>query len=125
MPIRLRREEVVTIKVLSEKGENHCQVARLLGVSEGAVRYHLRQAAGATDGRAGKPFLPLSTRRVRPDGDTSSLESPGSTSMWVDAQVLREGGLGGECEEDAGEEIAESGRPHDRAPAPWRRDTGQ
>lgn len=57
MPNRLRREEVVTIEVLSEKGENHCEVARLLGVSEGTVRYHLRrQAAGAADGRANKAF---------------------------------------------------------------------
>jgi hypothetical protein len=32
-------------------------VARLLGVSEGAVRYHLvRMAAGAVDGRGSKPF---------------------------------------------------------------------
>jgi transposase len=57
MPIRLRREEVVTIQVLSEKGANHCQVARQMGVSEGAVRYHLRrQAEGAVDGRAAKAF---------------------------------------------------------------------
>jgi transposase len=57
MPIRLRREEVVTIQVLSEKGENHCQVARVLGVTEGTVRYHLRRAAeGAEDGRRDQPF---------------------------------------------------------------------
>jgi len=47
----------MTIKVLSEKGENHCQTAFLLGVSEGTVRYHLRRtASGATDGRCNKPF---------------------------------------------------------------------
>ena len=45
MPIRLRREEGVTIQVLSEKGENHSKVARVLGVTEGTVRYHLRRAA--------------------------------------------------------------------------------
>lgn len=57
MPTYLRREEIVTINVLSEKGENNCQVARLLGVSEGTVRYHLRRtASGAVDGRCGKPF---------------------------------------------------------------------
>jgi hypothetical protein len=31
MPKHLRREEIVTIQVLNEKGENNCQVARLLG----------------------------------------------------------------------------------------------
>ena len=57
MPKYLRREEIVTIKVLSGKGENNCQVARLLGVSEGTVRYHLgRAASGAVDGRQNKPL---------------------------------------------------------------------
>lgn len=56
MPSRLRREEVVTIEVLDEKGEPKREIARTLGVSEGTVRYHLRRkAAGAVDGRA-KPF---------------------------------------------------------------------
>jgi DNA-binding NarL/FixJ family response regulator len=53
MPTYLRREEIVTINVLSGKGENNCQVARLLGVSEGTVRYHLRRtASGSIDGRS-------------------------------------------------------------------------
>ena len=57
MPKYLRREKIVTIKVLSGKGENNCQVARLLGVSEGTVRYHLRRtASGSIDGRSNKPF---------------------------------------------------------------------
>ncbi len=52
MSCRLRAEEVVTIRVLAEKGASHCEIARTLGVSEGAVRYHLRRAAGgAEDGR--------------------------------------------------------------------------
>lgn len=57
MPTRLRREEIVTIEVLSEKGQSHCEIARVLGVTEGTVRYHLRRAAaGAGDGRKGKKF---------------------------------------------------------------------
>jgi transposase len=57
MPTRLRKEEIVTLQVLSEKGESHCQVAQVLGVTEGAVRYHLRRAEeGAVDGRRDKPF---------------------------------------------------------------------
>jgi len=56
MPSRLRREDVVAIEVLDEKGEPKQEIARTLGVSEGTVRYHLRRrAAGAVDGRA-KPF---------------------------------------------------------------------
>jgi transposase len=52
MPCRLRAEEVVTIRVLAEKGASHCAIGRTLGVSEATVRYHLRRtAAGAEDGR--------------------------------------------------------------------------
>ncbi len=48
----LTKEEIVTLQVLKEKGENHCAIARRLGVTEGAVRYHLQRAEdGAVDGR--------------------------------------------------------------------------
>lgn len=54
---RLRKEEIVTIHVLAEKGQSHCAIARQLGVTEGAVRYHLRRAAeGAEDGRVNRAF---------------------------------------------------------------------
>ena len=56
MRSRLRKEEVVTIGVLAEKGQSNTEIARTMGVSEGAVRYHLRRAAvGAQDGRRNKP----------------------------------------------------------------------
>ena len=49
---KLSKEHIVTIKVLNERGESKCSIARTLGVTEGAVRYHLgRQACGAADGR--------------------------------------------------------------------------
>jgi len=49
---KLRKDEIVTIHVLKEKGESNRAVARRLGVSEGAVRYHLRRKkANAVDGR--------------------------------------------------------------------------
>lgn len=58
MPNRLSSEEVVTIKVLAEKGERKTQIARALGVSEGTVRYHLRRLEdGTEDGRRDKPFV--------------------------------------------------------------------
>lgn len=55
MPRRLSQEEIVTIRVLAEKGQNHCEIARTVGVTESTVRYHLRRAAeGSEDGRRGK-----------------------------------------------------------------------
>ncbi|NJN63604.1 MAG: IS21 family transposase [Acidobacteria bacterium] len=55
MSSRLRREEIVTLGVLAERGQNHCEIARLLGVTEGAVRYRLRRASrGEEDGRRNK-----------------------------------------------------------------------
>lgn len=46
----------MAIKALKERGSSSSSIARTLGVTEGAVRYHLRRrASGAVDGRAGKP----------------------------------------------------------------------
>lgn len=46
----------MTIKVLSEKGCSKAEMARLLGLPESNVRYHLkRMAAGAVDGRGLRP----------------------------------------------------------------------
>ena len=57
MERRLRREEVMTIEVLHERGMSNRAIARQLGVHEHAVRYRLaRPQAGARDGRADKPF---------------------------------------------------------------------
>ncbi len=53
---RLDREARVTIKVLASRGTSNAAVARLLGVSEGAVRYHLGRMAVGADGRGTKPF---------------------------------------------------------------------
>src|SRR6266508_2966331 len=48
----LTREQIVTIEVLQQRGQSQSQTARILGISEGAVRYHLRRARdGATEGR--------------------------------------------------------------------------
>lgn len=56
MPVRLGQEEVVTIRVLAGKGQNHCEIARTVGATESTVRYHLRRSAeGAEDGRQDKP----------------------------------------------------------------------
>jgi transposase len=48
----LTREQIVTIEVLQQRGQSQSHTARIRGVSEGAVRYHLRRARdGATDRR--------------------------------------------------------------------------
>jgi transposase len=50
---RLNEEARMTIKVLDERGATGAEIARLLGVSEGAVRYHVRRMkAGTIDGRS-------------------------------------------------------------------------
>jgi transposase len=54
---RLDREGRVTIKALVSRGASNAAVARLLGVSEGLVRYHVARVAACTvDGRGMKPF---------------------------------------------------------------------
>lgn len=46
----------MTIKVLEERGATKAEIARLLDVSEGTVRYHVRRMAdGRIDGRSGQP----------------------------------------------------------------------
>ena len=50
---RLDAEARMAIKALSARGSTQSEIARLLGVTEGAVRYHVRRmSAGAVDGRA-------------------------------------------------------------------------
>jgi predicted transcriptional regulator len=71
---RLEPEARMTIKALVARGTSHAAVARLLGVSEGAVRYHLaRMAAGAVDGRGTKPF--------------KATAVAGAIEHWREAQV--------------------------------------
>lgn len=66
----------MTIKTLLAKGVSHCEVARLLEVTEGAVRYQAkRMATGAVDGRTRQvsKAAPLAAaiaewQQRRPDG---------------------------------------------------------
>ena len=54
---RLDREARVAIEALVSRGTSKAAVARLLGVSEGTVRYHAgRMSAGALDGRGDRAF---------------------------------------------------------------------
>lgn len=50
--MKLSREEIVTLQVLRLQGETNQAIADRLGITEGAVRYHLRRVAEqASDGR--------------------------------------------------------------------------
>src|SRR4051794_16630073 len=50
---RLNPEARMTIKTLAARGVSNSHIARLLGVTEGAVRHHVaRLQAGALDGRS-------------------------------------------------------------------------
>src|SRR3954447_8126281 len=50
---RLDPEARMTIKTLAARGATNRHIARLLGVTEGAVRHHVaRLQAGALDGRS-------------------------------------------------------------------------
>jgi predicted transcriptional regulator len=54
---RLDPEARMTIKALAARGTTRSEIARLLGVTEGAVRHHLRRmAAGVADGRSLRPM---------------------------------------------------------------------
>ncbi len=65
MPCRLRPEEIVTIRVLNQKGMPKRAIARQLGVSESLVRYHVkRQAEGAEDGRKRRKLKAAELRPV-------------------------------------------------------------
>jgi len=49
---RLNQDEIVTLHTLKEKNQSNREIARTLGVTEGAVRYQLRKAADPRpDGR--------------------------------------------------------------------------
>lgn len=55
MPCRLTKEEIVTVRVLGTKDLKKTEIAAMLGISEGTVRYHLkREASGARDMRGQK-----------------------------------------------------------------------
>lgn len=51
MAPKLRKEEIVTLQVLRDKGLSYREIAATLGVSEGTVRYH-RKRQGHPDGRS-------------------------------------------------------------------------
>jgi transposase len=53
MAPKLTPEEIVTLQVLKDRGQSQTQIAQTLGITAGAVRYHLRRQ-GQPDGRKNK-----------------------------------------------------------------------
>ena len=88
MARKLSQEEIVTLKTLHEKGQSNVEIGRTLGVTEGAVRYHLRRAVtGVADGRS------RSTSRRRSPGCSPGARSRG---RWRRSGA-RGGSAGGTC----------------------------
>jgi transposase len=62
---RMSKEELVTLKVLVNKGQPNTKIAKVLGVSEGTVRYHRRKMQSRQQSPGcGKPFRAEAMARV-------------------------------------------------------------
>jgi hypothetical protein len=87
MPVKLSPEDLVTLKILDDKGQSHAQIARTLGVTEGAVRYQLRrQADRVPDRRRGKsrkadPLAQVLDHRARGDPPPSEAGPAGPINV--------------------------------------------
>ena len=81
----------MTIHVLKEKGESNARIARVLGVTEGAVRYHVRRRDRACEDGRKKRFLidQLGLAEVAASWWQGQLEmlptdrSPNAQSLWT------------------------------------------
>ena len=88
---KLSKEEVVTVHVLRQTGETNQAIATRLGITEGAVRYHLRrQAEAACDRRAKLSLIEeLQLTEVIDHWHADQLErlppgrSPNLHSLWT------------------------------------------
>jgi hypothetical protein len=65
--MRLDRETRMTIPVLAQHGQSGRAIARMLGVDEKAVRYHLQRAAAGCEASLGpgRPWEPAPKSRGR------------------------------------------------------------
>lgn len=76
MANKLKPEEIVTLLVLKSKGQSNSQIARTLDISEGAVRYHVRNP-NKEDGRKNKPRKADAFAQVIDDWITDNQPDPG------------------------------------------------
>ena len=85
----------MTIKVLNDRGATGAEIARLLGVSEGAVRYHVRRmGSGAVDGRSTQP-LKAGAFAAAIDHWRQSTEGAGLNLAALHSWLVREHGYDG------------------------------
>jgi IS30 family transposase len=92
---RLNEEARMTIKVLNERGATGAEIALLLGVSEGAVRYHVRRMeAGAVDGLSAQP-LKAAAYAEAIEHWRQSTEGSGLNLAALHAWLVREHGYDG------------------------------
>ena len=90
MARKLCQGEIVTLKILNEKGQSNVGIGRTLGVTEGAVRYHSRRAVtGVADGRRNKPRKAAGVA-VAIDHWTRSHGSGGESGRPVNVKALFE-----------------------------------
>ncbi|WP_414476491.1 helix-turn-helix domain-containing protein [Microvirga sp. M2] len=76
----------MAIKALASRGATNSEIARLLGVTEGAVRYQVKRfERGQADGRARQGFSRCPLRRHRPVADQlgGRPDQPGSPACLV------------------------------------------
>lgn len=85
----------MTIKVLEERGATGAEIARLLGVSDGTVRYHVRRMkAGAVDGRSAQAHKAAAYREAIQHWRRST-EGSGLNLAALHAWLVREHGYDG------------------------------
>ncbi len=93
MPPKLTPEEIVTLQILKQKGQSQTQIAQTLGVTEGAVRYHLRRQ-GQQDGRKDKACKAAPLAQVIDawvtQGQPEGQEAPSEPSRPANVQALYE-----------------------------------
>jgi len=74
MANKLDQEARMTIQTLAGRGQSNRAIARLLGVHENAVRYHLHRAREAiADGRGQQKTLPSPSRTPSQPGWSGSM----------------------------------------------------
>src|SRR5882724_236492 len=89
MAPKLSPEEIMTLQVLKDHGQSNTQIAQTLGVTEGAVRYHLRRQ-GCADGRKDKPqqAAPLAQAIAHWVQQQQPAAAPGQSPRPINVQAL-------------------------------------
>ena len=95
VPVKLDPEGRVTIKQLAAHGHSGREIARLLGVCESTVRYHLeRQAEGAVDGRSQQPRVAAGWSEAIATYVASSGQGPANLAALHDWLIEEHGYTG-------------------------------